>query len=97
MSESLPTVYLARHGETAWTISRQHTGRMDLPLTARGEDDAWSLHGRLRGLAFDGVFVSPLLRANPTDAITSAAPVQRTMSAGLRSSCRPFQIRLASA
>jgi broad specificity phosphatase PhoE len=66
MSESLPTVYLARHGETAWTISRQHTGRTDLPLTARGEDDAWSLHGRLRGLAFDRVFVSPLRRARQT-------------------------------
>ena len=66
MSESLPTVYLVRHGETAWTISRQHTGRTDLPLTARGEDDAWSLHGRLRGLAFDRVFVSPLRRARQT-------------------------------
>ena len=66
MSESHPTVYLARHGETAWTISRQHTGRTDLPLTARGEDDAWSLHGRLRGVAFDRVFVSPLRRARQT-------------------------------
>ena len=37
MSESLPEVYLARHGETAWTISRQHTGRTDIPLTARGK------------------------------------------------------------
>ena len=35
MSESLPQVYLARHGETAWTISRQHTGRTDIPLTRR--------------------------------------------------------------
>ena len=33
MSESLPEVYLARHGETAWTVTRQHTGRTDLPLT----------------------------------------------------------------
>ncbi len=36
MSDSLPQVYLARHGETDWTISRQHTGRTDIPLTARG-------------------------------------------------------------
>ena len=66
MSESLPEIYLARHGETAWTISRQHTGRTDLPLTARGEDNAWGLHDRLRGLAFDRVFVSPLRRARQT-------------------------------
>jgi len=66
MSESLPEVYLARHGETAWTISRQHTGRTDLPLTARGEDNAWGLHDRLRGLAFDRIFVSPLRRVRQT-------------------------------
>jgi broad specificity phosphatase PhoE len=66
MSESLPEVYLARHGETAWTISRRHTGRTDLPLTARGEDNAWGLHGRLRGLVFDRAFVSPLRQARQT-------------------------------
>ncbi len=66
MSATLPAVYLARHGETAWTISRQHTGRTDLPLTERGEDNAWGLHDRLRGLAFDRVFVSPLRRARQT-------------------------------
>ena len=37
MSETLPIVYLARHGETAWTLSGQHTGLTDLPLTERGE------------------------------------------------------------
>jgi probable phosphoglycerate mutase len=66
MSETLPEIYLARHGETAWTISRQHTGRTDLPLTERGEDNAWGLHDRLRGLVFDRVFVSPLRRARQT-------------------------------
>ena len=40
MSDELPEFYLARHGETAWTISRQHTGRSDIPLTARGERNA---------------------------------------------------------
>ena len=50
MNEALPRVYLVRHGETAWTISGQHTGRTDMPLTERGEDDARELSARLRGL-----------------------------------------------
>jgi broad specificity phosphatase PhoE len=66
MSESLPEVYLARHGETAWTISRQHTGRTDIPLTARGEANARSLGERLKGQTFERVFVSPLDRARRT-------------------------------
>ncbi len=65
MSESLPVVYLARHGETEWTITRQHTGRTDLRLTRRGEDNAGPSE-RLRVLAFDRVFVSPLQRARWT-------------------------------
>jgi probable phosphoglycerate mutase len=66
MSESLPEVYLARHGETAWTISHQHTGRTDIPLTARGEANARSLGDRLKGETFELVFVSPLSRARRT-------------------------------
>ena len=66
MSESLPEVYLARHGETAWTISKQHTGRTDIPLTERGEANARNLGERLEGKAFELVFVSPLERARRT-------------------------------
>ena len=66
MRDSLPRVYLARHGETAWTISHQHTGRTDIPLTARGEANARSLGERLKGETFDLVFVSPLGRAGRT-------------------------------
>jgi probable phosphoglycerate mutase len=66
MNESLPQVYLARHGETAWTISRQHTGRTDIPLTARGEANARGLGERLKGETFDLVIVSPLGRAHRT-------------------------------
>ena len=66
MSESLPEVYLARHGETAWTISGQHTGRTNIPLTARGEANARSLGERLKGPMFERVFASPLDRARRT-------------------------------
>ena len=62
MSQKLPEVYLARHGETAWTVANRHTGRTDLPLTDRGERNAANLRGRLRGLAFTRVLVSPLQR-----------------------------------
>ena len=60
MSEPLPEIYLARHGETAWTISHQHTGRSDIPLTERGERNARSLGERLRGMTFAKVLTSPL-------------------------------------
>jgi broad specificity phosphatase PhoE len=63
MSEALPVVYLARHGETAWTLSRQHTGVTDLPLTAHGEAAAVRLGERLEGLSFATVLTSPLQRA----------------------------------
>ncbi|HTR26194.1 MAG TPA: histidine phosphatase family protein [Terriglobales bacterium] len=63
MSEALPVIYLARHGETAWTLSGQHTGRTDLPLTPAGERNARQLGQRLKGLRFAAVFTSPLQRA----------------------------------
>jgi len=66
MSESLPIVYLARHGETAWSLTGQHTGCTDLPLTERGERNARRLGERLRGLAFAKVYTSPLRRAART-------------------------------
>ena len=61
--QQLPLVYLARHGETEWTISGQHTGVTDLPLTERGEHNASRLGDRLHGLKFTRVFTSPLQRA----------------------------------
>ena len=63
---TLPTVYLARHGETAWTITGQHTGLTDLPLTERGECNARKLGERLQGKSFAQVFSSPLQRARRT-------------------------------
>jgi len=63
MNEVLPIVYLARHGETAWSLSSQHTGLTDLPLTERGERNACSLKERLRGVGVAKVLTSPLQRA----------------------------------
>jgi probable phosphoglycerate mutase len=66
MSEELQIVYLARHGETAWSLTGQHTGLTDLPLTERGERNARQLGERLRGLKFAKVYTSPLQRARRT-------------------------------
>ena len=66
MGDSLPIVYLARHGETAWSLTGQHTGLTDLPLTERGERNAQRLGERLKGLTFGKVFTSPLRRASRT-------------------------------
>src|SRR6185369_4908889 len=69
MSSALPTLYLARHGDTAWTDSHQHTGRTDLPLNARGEQHARRLGGWLGQFSFTRVFTSPLQRASKTCAL----------------------------
>jgi probable phosphoglycerate mutase len=66
MSEILPTIYVARHGETAWSLTGQHTGLTDLPLTERGEHNAMRLKDRLKDLDFKQVYVSPLQRARRT-------------------------------
>ena len=52
MSQELPIVYLARNGETAWSLTGQHTGLTDLPLTENGERNARQLGERLKGVKF---------------------------------------------
>jgi len=74
MSTTLPIVYLARHGETAWSISGQHTGLTDLPLTERGERNARRLGERLAGLNFKKVLTSPLQRASRTCELAGFGP-----------------------
>jgi broad specificity phosphatase PhoE len=66
MSQPLPQLYLARHGETAWSLSGQHTGLTDIPLTERGERNAGLLGKVLKGRKFARVFTSPLQRAQHT-------------------------------
>jgi broad specificity phosphatase PhoE len=66
MTSDLPRLFLARHGDTAWTDSRQHTGRSDIPLNERGEEHARELGERLREFSFVRAFTSPLQRAAKT-------------------------------
>ncbi len=66
MSSELPRLFVARHGDTAWTESRQRTGRTDLPLNERGEEHARLLRDELRRFDFVHTFTSPLQRASRT-------------------------------
>jgi broad specificity phosphatase PhoE len=74
-NSELPVIYIARHGETAWTVTGQHTGLTDLPLTSQGERNARALAGRLNGLAFAKVLTSPLQRARTTCALAGFGAV----------------------
>ena len=66
MSQALPMVYLVRHGETAWTLTEQHTGRTDLPLNSQGEGQAREVGALLSALRIDRILSSPLRRARRT-------------------------------
>jgi broad specificity phosphatase PhoE len=59
-------LYFMRHGETAWSLSGQHTGRSDISLTKQGEAEALRLGRRIRAITFAQAFCSPLLRARQT-------------------------------
>ena len=71
---SLQHIYLVRHGETAWSLSGQHTGRTDIPLSKKGEADARKLNRRFRNTVFNRVFVSPLQRARQTATLAALTP-----------------------
>jgi probable phosphoglycerate mutase len=71
-------VFLIRHGETAWSISGQHTGRTDLPLTPHGEDEVRALAPWLRPVPFARVLTSPRQRAQRTCALAGLAAAAET-------------------
>jgi len=71
-------LWLVRHGETEWTLSGAHTGRTDLPLTARGREQALALGVRLRGRQFALVLTSPAERARETCQLAGFGDVVRT-------------------
>ena len=75
MSKECPIIYVARHGETAWSLTGQHTGLTDLPLTETGECTARRLGERLKGLTFAKVFTSPLQRAVRTSELAGFGAV----------------------
>jgi broad specificity phosphatase PhoE len=70
-------IWLFRHGETAWSLSGQHTGRTDLPLTAAGRRRAQAIGRRLSGRPFALVLSSPLVRALETCRLAGYGEVAR--------------------
>lgn len=59
-------IFLIRHGETQWSLTGQHTGRTDIPLTAHGETQARELAPKFRDIKFSHVLTSPRQRARQT-------------------------------
>lgn len=84
MATHLNELWLVRHGETAWTLSRQHTGNTDIPLTENGEEAAAGLAPRLTREPFALVLVSPLLRARQTAELAGFGPERFVLDADLR-------------
>ncbi|MGD0140495.1 MAG: histidine phosphatase family protein [Tepidisphaeraceae bacterium] len=75
MAQTLPRLFLIRHGSTDWAETHRFTGRTDLPLNVQGEENARRLAGRLAGIAFSRVFSSPLQRARRTCELAGFAAV----------------------
>lgn len=76
-------VFAIRHGETAWSLSGQHTGTTDIPLTDGGRRLAGRLRPVLARESFALVLVSPLQRARETCALAGlgdAAVIERDLT-----------------
>jgi broad specificity phosphatase PhoE len=73
-----PELWLIRHGETAWSLSGQHTSRTDIPLTDHGKARAKEIHDYLNGRPFSLVLTSPRQRAKETCRIAGYGDVAQT-------------------
>ena len=91
MPLEMPRLFLARHGDTAWTDSRQRTGRTDMPLNEAGEERARQLGERLRQFSFARVFTSPLQRASKTCELAGFGAVAEARSGPGRVGLRPLR------
>jgi probable phosphoglycerate mutase len=78
MPDNLQNVCLVRHGETEWAMTGRHTGRTDIPLTARGEEEARELRRFLQNVTFAEVMTSPLRRARQTCELSGACANARS-------------------
>jgi 2,3-bisphosphoglycerate-dependent phosphoglycerate mutase len=62
----MPTLALVRHGQSLWNLENRFTGWVDVPLTAKGEDEARRAGERLSDMSFDVAYTSALVRAQET-------------------------------
>ena len=69
-----PRLFYFRHGETQWSLSGQHTGVTDIPLTPHGEAQARALRPWVEAISFSHVLTSPRLRARATCALAGLGP-----------------------
>jgi broad specificity phosphatase PhoE len=84
-------VFAIRHGETAWSLSGQHTGTTDIPLTDNGRRLAERMRPVLAKEAIELVLVSPLQRARETcdlAGLGAKAVIDRTWSNGVTASTK---------
>jgi broad specificity phosphatase PhoE len=88
----LQRIVLVRHAETAWSLSGQHTGSTDLPLTEAGRQKVALAGRRLAGRRFTRVLTSPLIRAKETAQLTGFGG-QAEVHAGLRHLLRALAVR----
>ena len=77
MANRRSELWLIRHGETEWSLSGQHTGKTDLPLTETGRLQATALNEQLSGRSFALVLSSPLTRAFETCEIAGYGDVAK--------------------
>jgi 2,3-bisphosphoglycerate-dependent phosphoglycerate mutase len=70
---------LLRHGESQWNLENRFTGWVDVPLSAKGVEEARQAGEKLRGFTFDRAFSSVLTRANETLRIVLEVLVQTTI------------------